>query len=70
MGKKMACDDVRDIVFYPYPGEEGHFKRILEEDDVNEAEDEARPVEPEMVIWRLNHQITCHHHVSLSYLLS
>lgn len=46
----MACDDVRDIVFYPYPGEEGHFKRILEEDDVNEAEDEARPVEPEMVI--------------------
>ena len=39
---------------YPYPEENCYLKSILEKDKVNQQEDNAGTMEPEVIIWRLN----------------
>jgi len=40
--------------------EESELKSFLEEEDMNEQQDNARSMEPEMIIRRLNHQVPFH----------
>lgn len=44
-------------VTYKDPEEDSDLEGILEENDVDEDEDEAGFVEPEMMIGRLNHEL-------------
>lgn len=50
---------------YPSPGEEGQLKRVLEQDEVDEVEEETGPVEPEEVVAGLHDWDTLHDLASL-----
>lgn len=41
--------------FIPTPGEEGKLKRVLKKNKINKIKNEARTIEPEKVISRLNY---------------
>lgn len=60
---------VRRVGTYPYPEEKCQFKRILEQDDMNQYENQSRPVEPKVIVWRLNHQVSFYCNVLLGNIM-
>lgn len=54
---------------YQYEEEEGKFEWVLEQDDVNEDEDDPRPVKPEVIIRRLDDYVSFDSHVLLGDLM-
>lgn len=46
-----------NVTTYQYPEEECNLESVLKEDEMDQVEDQAGSMEPEMIIWRLNHQL-------------
>lgn len=53
---------------YQHPKEDSNLKGVLEEDDVNEHENKAGPVEPEVIVRGTNDQISFDRNVFLGNL--
>lgn len=54
---------------YQYPEEEWELKRVLEEDEVDEVQDDPRPPEPEVLVWWLHDQIALDRRVPRGYIV-